>query len=397
MSPAEYILRKQLVASGLSSSAWDYVQAGLKTRAFWSSKIEDVRHLQTAQALTADLLSHARNADGAITTRAQVVSDLMRSARERGLDTGTAALSNPASAARAKTIADTNAALASGYVRHAADGTRGARLAYPAQELTRIEARRQPRGEAYWRARWEAAGGTLRKGRMVALKDAPECSAVSRFGVPYGPPDYGSGMGWRNVSFEDALDLGLVAPDYIPPEKPLEDFNRTLEADLDFKGTDDPAFRFLASAFGDQIAYRKGKVMWQGDLIRDAYARWLADPAAKAATRLGEATPALARLAPEIASRRLAIAADKAAHIYRAHVGPAETDPRNIPLAETDPSLIPFVWREPDRAQRQQTGSWFIERDTADGHALRLVVRPAADGLHLDTFYKPAQKSGAGA
>jgi len=75
-------------------------------------------------------------------------------------------------------------------------------------------------------------------------------------------------------------------------------------------------------------------------------------------------------------------------HIYKTHVGPAEADPRNVPLAESDPSLMPFVWREPERVARQQTGVWFMERQAADGNTLRLVVRPSGKGLHLDTFYK---------
>nr|HPK71589.1 hypothetical protein [Vicinamibacterales bacterium] len=170
MTPAEKLLQKRLVTAGIDSAGWDAVQAGLKDRAFFSARVESVRYLDRARRRIADLLDAARDADGALASRARIVSDIMRIAREEGVATGSGGLSDPGSVKRAAVIADTNAGLARGYAAHVAGSTRGARLAYPAQELVRVEPREQERN---WRARWTAAGGKLYSGRMVALKDDP--------------------------------------------------------------------------------------------------------------------------------------------------------------------------------------------------------------------------------
>lgn len=260
MTAAEKLLQKQLVTAGIDSAGWDVVNAGLKDRAFFSARIESVRFLREAQQKLGDLLAHARNAEGAITSRAQLVSDFMRTAREEGIATGTGGLSDPGSSKRAQVIVDTQAGLARNYTGYVTGSTRGARLAYPAQELIRLEPRDQPRD---WRARWIAAGGQLYGTRMIALKDDPVWEKISRFGVPYPPFDYDSGMGVDLVSYEDAVALGVIQPDYDPGESdPVADFNTRLEADLSIPGPADPAWLWLKDVFGKQIELIKGKVRW---------------------------------------------------------------------------------------------------------------------------------------
>ena len=66
---------------------------------------------------------------------------------------------------------------------------------YPAQRLTASTAAK-PRLE--WPARWEEAGqkvgweGAKKQGGFVALKTSPIWAALSRFGTPWPPFDYGS-------------------------------------------------------------------------------------------------------------------------------------------------------------------------------------------------------------
>ena len=103
--------------------------------------MQSVRYLQTAQSALGDLLSGANNADGALTSRAQIVSDLMRTAREEGIAKGTGGLTDPGSAKRAAVIVDTNAGLARGYTNFVASNTLGGRTAFPAWELVRVEPR----------------------------------------------------------------------------------------------------------------------------------------------------------------------------------------------------------------------------------------------------------------
>ena len=51
MTPAEKIVQKSLVASGLSSREWNGVQAGLRDRAFFSSRVESARFLHAARGM----------------------------------------------------------------------------------------------------------------------------------------------------------------------------------------------------------------------------------------------------------------------------------------------------------------------------------------------------------
>lgn len=89
---------------------------------------------------------------------------------------------------------------------------------WPAQELVRLFQRKAPRD---WRARWTDAGGQLYNGRMIALKTDPIWAAISRFGEPYPPFDYNSGMGLRDIDREEAEALGLIGPeDMLTPEEP---------------------------------------------------------------------------------------------------------------------------------------------------------------------------------
>lgn len=86
---------------------------------------------------------------------------------------------------------------------------------WPCQELIRVESRKN---EREWHTRWTAAGG--RSGRMIARKDDPIWSTISRFGTPYPPFDYMSGMGLRDVRRSEAEKLGVIKrSDIIQPDE----------------------------------------------------------------------------------------------------------------------------------------------------------------------------------
>lgn len=390
MTAAEKILQKALVATGLDSAGIDLVQAGLKDRALFSSKIEAIRHLQTAQNGLADLLSAARNEDGAVTSRAQLVSDLMRSARENGIATGAGGLTDPGSAKRSAVVVDTNAGLARGYVSHAAGASKGARMAFPAVELVRVTPAKQPRD---WSARWKAAGGKIYGGRMICLKGDTVLEKLSRFGVPYPPFDYGSGMGLADVSFEECVALGILKDDWVPGEEdPVADFNARLEEELTFKGDSDPSWRFLKESFGDQVKYADGKVRWQADIIKEAYRSAASGAEVPGAVRFGGPTPeslaAAGSEASAVAGKQLTMPSSNVYHEMRRHVGAAETDPRNIPLTERELELIPHAWRSPDRVTRDKGRGLFYDLKSSDGGWYRLVVDTFPNELRFRTFYK---------
>jgi hypothetical protein len=102
--------------------------------------------------------------------------------------------------------------------------------AFPCLELYRAEDRKEKRG---WIERWRAAGGKVfpgrapglplqagfAEGRMVARKDDPVWRGISRFGNPYPPFDFNSGVDTREVGRTEAVELGVIQPgDRVPPQ-----------------------------------------------------------------------------------------------------------------------------------------------------------------------------------
>lgn len=115
---------------------------------------------------------------------------------------------------------------------------------FPALELHRVYDREVPRGfkvgkggailpdpDNDWPSRWEAAGGELVDGRMVALKSDPIWQAIGdgeggyedTLGNPFAPFAFNSGFDTDEVSREDAVALGL-----------MDDEDEAKPADFDF-------------------------------------------------------------------------------------------------------------------------------------------------------------------
>ena len=119
---------------------------------------------------------------------------------------------------RINLVIEHNRTEAASYGQYVAGQNDAVLDAYPAQELVRFEDRKEPRD---WVQTWRAAGGrvfpggdegTLNNYRLIAAKDDPIWSAISRFGQPWPPFDFGSGMGLRDVSRLEAEQLGVIAP-----------------------------------------------------------------------------------------------------------------------------------------------------------------------------------------
>jgi len=110
--------------------------------------------------------------------------------------------------------------------------------AFPAQELVRIEGRKEPRD---WRLRWEqalAAAGDApgiaafqASGRMIARKDSGVWQALGdgaggyddSLGNPFPPFAFQSGMGVRDIGYDEALALNLIqAGEAVRPQLPAD-------------------------------------------------------------------------------------------------------------------------------------------------------------------------------
>jgi hypothetical protein len=86
-----------------------------------------------------------------------------------------------------------------------------------------------------WLTRWRAAAAEVGDAsalkalpRMIARKDSPIWVAINRWGNPYPPEDFNSGMWVRDVSREEAVGFGIIGEwDRVTPQ------SRGFESDLD--------------------------------------------------------------------------------------------------------------------------------------------------------------------
>ena len=165
------------------------------------------------------------------------------------------------SVGRAKLISDMQTQHAYGKAHWATFADDDNLNAVPAQEFVRIEDRKEPRKD--WPQRWRAAGGKLYQGRMVALKTDGVWAELSRFGTPWPPYDYGSGMGVQDVFRSEAVSLGLMKPGVTLKATQQDDFNASLEASTD--GLTDAARRNITKALGGKVKITAdGVVKWLG-------------------------------------------------------------------------------------------------------------------------------------
>jgi hypothetical protein len=334
--------KKTAVGSRLDSRQWAELELGLRDRAFFSAGVENVSVLAEMQSRIKDALALAERSKGEATMdKSRFVSEM------RGLlgaaPGDTKDLQDITSGKRLGLIYDFQKEDAMEYGRFLAGQDPDVLDAFPAQELIRVESRQSPRD---WSARWADAGGKFYDGRMIARKDDPIWRAISRFGRPWPPFDFGSGMGLEDIDREEAEALGVIAPeDSIAPQ--ASDFNAGLEASIP-KATP-LVMDSLRDMFGDQIeAGRDGKVVWQGERINRLFEQAIKNPNDNWSLSLGKAPASVAQAAPELKDAELIIDAQHLRHIDTRHGSGAAQPKDQRPVDLIDLRLIPHVWRAPE-------------------------------------------------
>lgn len=258
------IRAKTPVGSPLNTAGWSQVPIALRESAQFSATIERMRFLQRIQDRVTTAIENVRRpnegrdgGDGAYQTKEKFVAELQKIAREEGLDPRndaatagrTGGLQDPTSIRRLDLIWNTQIKKAQEFAKWKMDQDPDALAAFPAQEFIRVSLRKKKRTD--WPARWKKAfGGRIPHGRYVALKTDPGWKKLNRFGVPWPPFDFGSGMGLRDISRRDAVKLGLLKEgERVEPIE--ESFNQELAASVTDLG---PKMQSaLKRAFGDQV------------------------------------------------------------------------------------------------------------------------------------------------
>ena len=370
MTASELILQKALVGSDLDSSQWNQIQAGLRNRAFFSSRVAEVNILAAMRRKAAE---YARGETDLSKIRMEFRDELRRANYQpQPGEEGT--IHDLFGQARIDVIVKTNVAQARGYIQYAEGMSPGAFAAFPAQEFTRVAHRKNARQD--WPQRWAKAGGKTYGGKMIALKDDPVWVNLSVFGNPFPPFDWGSGMGVLDVDRKTAIELGLIDDAALRGktaalrEKPMPDFNANLQATMPVPNLrrDSLCGQILIKDFGDQVAIENSVVSWQGNLIQDV----ISGRRKKAQLGVG------------YNGRPLPLSHNFFREHLSKHFGDNETNPQSIPLTTGDYELLPAVWRKPDRVTKSRDRD-HLELETFDGGILHLFV---SEQKGIRSFYK---------
>ena len=220
---------RRAAPSTRTSAEWERVAPALREKCFFSARVNDAEVLGKMRELIGKAVdSSKRNPNEALVSQDKFISEMKSFLASRGYTMGGSKLTDITSRRRLGLIYDMNIQEAREYARYVRGQDADALDMYPAQEFVRVESRRVPRTD--WPTRWRAAGGKIRGGRMVALKSDPVWTNLSRFGRPYPPFDYGSGMGVEDIDREEAVELGLLPDD--EPADEIPDFDIALEAEV---------------------------------------------------------------------------------------------------------------------------------------------------------------------
>ena len=252
------------VASVLRSAEWAEIPVALRESAFFSAGVDWADFLVQGQTKILAALAQRKEQvarGNAFVDRSSFIGDMRRLVISRGKGIGDrpSDLTDLASRARLGLIFDMQTQSAMGHARWKYEQRPAVLNAFPAQELLPSTARK-PRD---WDTIWDANNGPRPTGagrRLVALKTDPIWTAISRFGVPWPPFDFGSTRELRDLDRAEAETIGLIAPD-----DELQPGDAAFNEHLQASAADLPtAFRdLLSDLFGNQIQFRGDRALWR--------------------------------------------------------------------------------------------------------------------------------------
>ena len=413
MLSADYMRSLLPVSTGLSAAeiATDIPQA-LRDASVFSARNVYAGHVADAQqdiAAALDGKMSAAEARGLMKLRLRKLG-YAPSESEKG------SLTDLSSDARASLVVSHQMQRASSYAKWRSDQDPAILDAFPGQELFRAGAPKAPRD---WKARWNDARASLgpltsalpadsANGPFLALKNDPIWPAISRFGSPFPPFDFGSSMRVRNVGRRRCRALGLLkdpalAKDLLRPARDPMDGNVSSSSAA---GMDPKLVKAWTDSFGGRARAYAG---------RDGLPRVAVAPPPSAAARIVDAagagekataafgfpTPAARREIEAAAGKPvrpeapMQITADQVRHILKTHGPGNETLPGQRPVTARDIKSIPSTVSGPGRwrpSTDQEKKGWggdavTFEADTGERIAFRITAGAKDPRLTVHTLY----------
>lgn len=222
------------------------------------------------------------------------------------------------------------------------------------------------------------------------LVNAPVWTAISRFGRPYPPFDFGSGMGTRDVERDEAERLGVIAPGEQPgAEDP--DYNADLAAGAKGYLASEPARAMLKQAFGDQIFFEWGRAVWAGNKIVDmADAAISQGPNTRGSFRFGRASgiatnkAAANGIQDRVEGASLVVEPTHLYHALERHgprdlirTGSGERSRGQLPVRKEEFANLNTLWMDPQRVGLdRETRDGILFQRSVRGGVLEMVLRP---------------------
>jgi hypothetical protein len=267
MTAAQFLKSTIPVGTRLSSEEIAvHIPQALREQSFFSAQTVYADHLTN----TRDDITKAL--DGGMSP-AQIRTNMKRRLNELGYQPDPdkrGSLEDLSSDMRTALIINQNTQRAQGYAKWRSLQDDDTLQDFPALELYRAISRTKERD---WRTRWNEARAQLgegnttatyatsKEGPFIALVNDPIFALVSRFGSPYDPLDYNTGMRQRPISRAKAKAAGVILDTELATElaKPARDPMQEVTSSS-VEGMDEGIVREWVKSFGDRATVSGGRV-----------------------------------------------------------------------------------------------------------------------------------------
>lgn len=375
MTAAEFLRANTRVATVLSARDIEtHIPAAIRQVSVFSARTVYAHHLDETQKDVAELLEGKMGANE-IRNKMQDRLEKLNYAPDPA-DRG--GLRDLSSDARTNLIIDMQEQRSRGYAVWRSQQQDTTLKVWPANEMFRALARKVPRK---WKERWNTARAALGEegtsatyatsndGPFIALKNDAIWTSVSRFGSPWPPFDYQSGMRLKQVKASAARQAGVLKPG-APGPTPARDPMRQVEQ-ASCAGMSEPLVSKWVSAFGDRARVVGGKVLVCPDA---SVIEEVLDTATTDAT-----AEAVFSFAPEAAIKALSLADDATLSLSADTVRSLRT--ANPVVADADIKALADTVREAGEWIPAKTRGSVATFTTASG--ISTLWRKSSTGLSL--------------